>query len=86
MVRKEGTLIAKPGTDNISNPFKITLKIGRVEEVNATKLVVYLDIPENERQGLPTNGAAPPMELTKVDNDNLEGTLMGSDVTARRLK
>jgi len=82
LIRKEGKLTAKPDTYTISNPFTFTIKIGRVEEVNATKLVLYLDIPENERQGLPTKDI--PMELTKVDNDILKGKFMESDIIAKR--
>jgi hypothetical protein len=81
IIRKEGKLTVKLDPD-ASSVFKLTNP--KVEEESVTKLVIHFDMPENEGRGVQSRDI--PMELAKVDNDNLKGNFMNIDLTAKRVK
>lgn len=73
LVRKEGKLtgeLVEAGDANAKRP------ITKIEE-RANKLVIYFESSQ---------GGEIAIDLTKVDGDNLKGSLMSYDATAKRLK
>jgi hypothetical protein len=61
---------------NQADPATGTRKITKVEE-NADKLAIYFESSQ---------GGEMSIDLTKVDNENLKGTLYNFDAVAKRMK
>lgn len=73
LVRKDGKLTGELVEAGDANAKR---KITKVEEA-ADKLVLYFDSSQ---------GGEIAIELTKVDDDNLKGSLMSFDAVAKRIK
>lgn len=74
LVRREGKLTGE--LTNATDPGQAKRPLLRVEE-KGDKLVMYFESSQ---------GGEIPIDLTKVDNDTLKGTLSTFDATAKRLK
>ena len=74
LVRKEGKLTGE--LTNTADPSQAKRPLIRVEE-KGDKVLMYFESSQ---------GGEVPIELTKVDNDTLKGTLSTYDATAKRLK
>lgn len=74
LVRKDGKLTGELVEAGDANAKR---KITKVEEAAADKLVLYFDSSQ---------GGEISIELTKVDADNLKGSLMSFDAVAKRIK
>lgn len=74
LVRKAGKLTGE--LTNTTDPSQAKRPLIRVEE-KGDKVVMYFESSQ---------GGEVPIELTKVDNDTLKGTLSTFDATAKRLK
>ena len=74
LVRKEGKLTGE--LTNAADPSQAKRPLIRVEE-KGDKVVMYFESSQ---------GGEVPIELTKVDDNNLKGTLSTFDATAKRLK
>ena len=74
LVRKAGKLTGE--LTNAADPSQAKRPLIRVEE-KGDKLVMYFESSQ---------GGEVPIELTKVDENNLKGTLSTFDATAKRLK
>ncbi|GAB3038140.1 hypothetical protein [Spirosoma pulveris] len=74
LVRKAGKLTGE--LTNTTDPGQAKRPLIRVEE-KGDKMVMYFESSQ---------GGEIPIDLTKVDNDTLKGTLSTFDATAKRLK
>ncbi|QHW01591.1 hypothetical protein GJR95_36800 [Spirosoma endbachense] len=74
LVRKAGKLTG--ALTNTTDPSQAKRPLMRVEE-KGDKLMMYFDSSQ---------GGEVPIELTKVNDDNLTGTLSTFDATAKRVK
>lgn len=74
LVRREGKLTGE--LTNTTDPSQAKRPLIRVEE-KGDKLVMYFESSQ---------GGEISIDLTKVDNDNLKGTLSTFDATAKRLQ
>lgn len=75
LIRKDGKLTGELA--NATEPSQAKRPITKVEE-NATTLIIYFKSSQDEEI---------PIEMVKVDNDHLQGQLMGSfDAKAKRIK
>ncbi|QIP16488.1 hypothetical protein G8759_29500 [Spirosoma aureum] len=74
LVRKAGKLTGE--LTNAADPGQANRPLIRVEE-KGDKVVMYFESSQ---------GGEVPIELTKVDDNNLKGTLSTFDATAKRLK
>lgn len=74
LTRKDGKLSGE--LVNPADPANGKRKITKVEE-NGDKLAIYFESSQ---------GGEISIDLTKVDNDNLKGSLMDFDAKAKRLK
>lgn len=73
LVRKEGKLTGELVEANDANAKRVLTKV----EESANKMVLYFESSQAGELSI---------ELTKVDDDNLKGTLMSYDATAKRIK
>ncbi|RIV18497.1 hypothetical protein DYU11_28405 [Fibrisoma montanum] len=74
LVRTDGKLTGK--LVDKADPANGSLKILRVEE-SATKLIIYFESSQ---------GGEMSMDLTKVDDNTLKGSVYSFDATAKRIK
>ena len=81
LIRKEGKLTVKLDPD-VSDIFKVINP--RVKEESTAKLVILFDSSDNERHEKQFRDV--PMELIKVDDDNLKVNFMGVNRSAKRIK
>ena len=74
LTRKKGRLTGE--LTDARNPANSKLPVTRVEE-KGNSVSIYYRSPEGKEQAI---------DLSKVDNDNLKGTMYTFDATAKRIK